>query len=245
MSQWQSPVYQGTAPSSPPSSARKSGRGPRSAIIVVVLVVTIVATVAFGLFVGGVFDGREETPTTATSPTAAPPPTPRPAPTPEEVPGTTIGTRENPYGPGDSFTILDDWTFTLGATDTDTWPDVAAYFEQHAADKLHLHQPAPGMVFVSAPATLTYTGSPEGRDRVDFFTVHHIAADGTESMINSCGRYGTSVEPFNTVYEDPVVEGVPCVEVTPTQAIGGQWRVAVWFGPDEDEVVTDIFYTAG
>lgn len=244
MSQWQSPVQQGSVHPSP-----ASGSGRRALIITVVVAVlalVIVATLALsGAFSSDAGDAGDPTPVASpeTTPTPSTSPTPSPEPTPdEELPGVTFGTAEDPLAPGESFTMLDDWTITLGASDLDTWPDLEPHFLETRAHKIDQYQPDPGTVYVSTPATVTYAGDPADQDRISSIVVEYLAADGTVGTINTCGRYGLAVEPFNTIYDEPFI-GTACTQLPATQAPGGQWRIFIsWFTPEGQETYIDVFY---
>ena len=244
MSQWQSPTGPGSVPPSPPTS----GPAPRSRrpVIIALAVLVVVLVVAGALFASGVFtgDGSDDPDASPTAPAA----TPSVAPTPEEVPGKTIGTPTTPYAPGDSFVFLDDWTFTLGATDFDTWPDVGPALEQQWPDTIDTYLPEPGMVFVSAPMTMTYTGPPTYQGRITSIYLAYFTADGTELRVGNCGRYGDAVEAFDLsdAVDLPAVDGAACAEMTPEQAIGGQWRITLVYLKEDSgtEVFRDILYAA-
>ncbi|MEP7762637.1 hypothetical protein [Sanguibacter sp. 25GB23B1] len=251
MSQWESPVPQGSPTTSPTPSGSQSRRRPAiTALVGAGVALAVVGALALsGVFAGDGDDapdprasaGAGSTPSASTTPSAEPTPE-------EDVPGVTIGTDENPYGPGDSFVMLDDWTITLGATDTDTWPDLEPGLRETWPDQIEQFQPAAGMVYVSAPANVTYTGDPAGLDRIESIVVEHVAADGTVSAINTCGDFGLAVDTFHPIDLDkePVVEGVACVEVSPAQAADGRWRVFVdWIRPDGQGDYVEVFYTAG
>ena len=219
--------------------------------MIVTVVVTVVALIIVGaLALSGAFSkDSSDSPTagasTGATPTPSTDPTPSSEPTPEgDVPGVTIGTAENPYGPGDSFVMLDDWTFTLGATDLDSWPDLEPQLLQKWPTKIDQLKPDPGMVYVSAPASVTYSGDPADQDRMSLIVVEYLATDGTVGTINTCGNGGIAVEPFNTINDEPFV-GTACTQITPAQAAGGQWRVFIsWFTPEGQETYIDVFYTA-
>ena len=215
-------------------------------MITTVVALVIVLVVAGALFASGVFtgDGSDDPDASPTAPTA----TPSVTPTPEEVPGKTIGTPTTPYAPGDSFVFLDDWTFSLGATDFDTWPDVGPALEQMWPDTIDSYRPGPGMVFVSAPMSMTYTGPPTYQGRITTITLHYMTADGTGLPAGNCGVVGMSVEAFDVsdAVDLPAVEGAACAEMTPEQAVGGQWRISLDFLNEGDgtEYLRQIFYTA-
>ncbi|MEP7766161.1 hypothetical protein [Sanguibacter sp. 25GB23B1] len=244
MSQWDNPARPGSVPTGPPAGGPAPRRSRRPLIITLaVLVVVLVA--AGALFVSGVFTGDgDDADASPTTPAA----TPTIAPTPEEIPGKTIGTQANPYTPGDSFKFLDDWTFSLGTTDFDTWPDVGPALEQKFPDSIDSYRPGPGMVFVSAPMSMTYTGPPTYQGRITTITLHYMTADGTALPAGNCGVVGMSVEAFDVsdAVDLPAVEGAACAEITPEQAVGGQWRISLDFLNEGDgtEYLRQIFYTA-
>jgi hypothetical protein len=245
VSQWESPDQQEPAPPSASRSAR------RPALIAVAGVLVVGAVVGV-LKLSGAFegDGAEGPDPAATSvPGATPGTTASPEPTPEEteIPGVTIGTPENPYEPGDSFVILDDWTMTIGEVDTDTWPDLEPHFLETRPHKMDQYQPEPGMVYVSAPSSVAYSGAPKNQDRLESISVYHLATDGTITSTNTCGDLGLAVEPYwpYKANEEPLIEGVPCVEIPPTQVPGGQWQIFVdWIEPDGQGNYVLVHYTA-
>lgn len=236
-------VSQPQGPSAP-GSAPSARTGRRAAVIVVVLAV-VAALVVGGLALAGVFssdDGADHDQTSEASTSASATPQ-----EPEVVPGKTIGTPEKPYAPGDSFVFLEDWTFTLGATDFDTWPDVEADLQARLPTMMDSFLPEPGMVFVSAPLSMTYTGPPTYQGRITSVYAQYVTVDGTELFTGNCGRYGDAVAPFDEsdALEMASVAGAVCVEMTPEQAIGGQWRIEVdYVDGDSDVLFRHIYYTA-
>ena len=202
--------------------------------------------VAGALALSGVFagDGVDD-PTADATTDAGPTPsaTPSAEPTPEdELPGVTFGTAERPLAPGESFTMLDDWTISLGATDLDTWPDIQPQLQQRWPSKMGSLEPNPGTVYVSVPAKVTYTGDPADQDRIILIVVEFLSADGTVGTINTCGNGGLAVEPFDTIDEEPF-EGTACTEIDPAQAAEGMWRVFVsWKQPDGARDFVHVYY---
>jgi len=195
------------------------------------------------LFATGVFEGDgapvAADPAATSAPTASP--------TPEEIPDQTLGTPQNPLRPGDSFIFFDDWTFTIGETDTDAWPALAAYYQEHFADKMYQFEPDPGMVYVTAPMVATYTGDKAKQDEV-MMALHHVGADGTETRSTSCGMTGRNYTRFEAlaIKTDPLVEGSLCVEISPDQVPGGLWWIYLSYydpatGIDRNE---QYYYTA-
>ena len=218
-------------------------------MIITVTTLVVALVVAGALALSGVFAGDGSDDPTADASTDAGPspsasPTPSAEPTPEEeLPGVTFGTAEDPLAPGESFTMLDDWTITLGATDLDTWPDLEPYWQQKWPDKMDQFQPDPGMVFVSVPAKVTYTGDPADQDRITDIVVDYLAADGENGIINICGHQGLAVERFNVELDKTPIEGIACTAIPAAQAPGGQWRVFIsWRTPAGQETYVDVFY---
>jgi hypothetical protein len=195
------------------------------------------------LFAAGVFEG-DGAPATA-DPAATPAPTA--SPTPEEIPGETIGTPENPFRPGDSFTFFDDWTFTFGQTNTDAWPALASYYEETFPDELDDHEPGPGMVYLTAPVTMTYTGAPADQDNI-MIALHHVSTDGTETGNSSCGLLRRNFTRFVAldVRTKPVVEGSLCAEIPTENIPGGQWWIylSYWDSATGTELDQQYYYTA-
>jgi len=193
------------------------------------------ALVISGAFEGNGAEGPDPAATSVPGSTSGTTTSPEPTPEETEIPGVTIGTPENPYEPGDSFTILDDWTMTIGEVDTDTWPDLEAHFLETQPDKMDWYRPDPGMVYVSAPSSMVYTGEPKDQDRLRSVFVSHVATDGESIASNSCGSYGLAVDTFwpLDMPDEPRSEGVSCVEIPPARVEGGQWRISFdWIGPD-------------
>jgi hypothetical protein len=245
VSQWENPDHPQLAESGRPRSAH------RPALIAVGGVLVLGAAIG-GLAISGAFegDGADGPDPAATSVAGSTPgTTPSPEPTPEEteIPGVTVGTPENPYEPGDSVTILDDWTMTIGEVDTDTWPDLEPHFLETDPDDMDFYRPAPGMVYVSAPSSMVYTGEPKDQDRLKSVFVGHVAADGESIATNSCGSYGLAVEPFwpLNMPNEPRSEGVACVEIPPARVEGGQWRISFdWIEPDGQYRTVYVYYKA-
>ncbi|MEP7763372.1 hypothetical protein [Sanguibacter sp. 25GB23B1] len=154
----------------------------------------------------------------------------------------TVGTPENPYTGGESFTVLEDWTFTVGTSDTDAWPDVAAQWDgQPDVDQ---YQPDPGMVFVMAPASMTYTGPPTYQGRVKGFFVTFVTPDGT-LVYPKCGRYGTTFDSFDNsaVSDESSEDATFCAPVLPEQVEGGQWQVTMYtYDEDLTERLVEVYY---
>ena len=213
-------------------------------VVVVVALVVAGAVVLSGVFSGEGVDDPTAVGTTDAASTASASPTPSAEPTPEEeLPGVTFGTAENPLAPGESFTMLDDWTITLGTTDLDTWPDLEPYFQETRPDKIDVYQPDPGTVYVSAPANVTYTGDPADQARLTDIVVDYVPADGENGAVNTCGNYGSAVERFEVELDKDLIEGIACTAIPAAQAPGGQWRVFIsWFTPEGQETYVDVFY---
>jgi len=227
-----------SATASPGAASR--GRSVVTALVTLGVVgVVAVALSASGVFEGdgapGVDSGASSTSTSTSSPA------------PQETPDEPLGTPQNPLRPGDSFTFFDDWTFTLGETDTDAWPALAGYYEEHFADSLHRFEPAPGMVYVTAPMKATYTGTKAKQGPLNV-ALHHVSVDGTESYGNGCRLTGRNFTSFdNTELKIfPLVEGSLCAEITPEQVPGGLWWIYLSYydpaaGIDRNE---QYYYTA-
>lgn len=235
MSQWGPPVQRESAP---PVVAPSRAGGRARAVIVVVVVVTVLLLTSGALALAGVFD-RGEDPSTATGTdptgtTAADPPE-------QEIPGETVGTPDNPYAPGDSFSILDDWTFSVGATDTDAWPEVAPRWEGDA--DIDQYQPDPGTVYVKTDASAVFAGSPAEQHRVFGLTFTFVAPDGT-LVTEKCGRYGTVFETLRNSADAVTTEsGAVCVQALPEQAEGGQWQVSLfYYDEDQREQYIKVYY---
>ncbi|MBI9115880.1 hypothetical protein [Sanguibacter suaedae] len=225
-------------------------RSARRPALVALAGALVVGAAAGALVISGALGDGSDGSDPATTPAAGT--TPGPAASSEEaeeaeVPGVTVGTPENPYGPGDTFVILDDWTMTIGETDTDSWPELEPQLQQTSPSTMDWYPPEPGMVYVSAPSSIVYNGDTDDQDRLNSITVSHLAADGTTTAINTCGRYGMAVETYwpGYVNEDPSAEGVPCVEIPPSQVAGGQWQIFIdWIGPDGRPDYVLVHYTA-
>jgi len=203
-----------------------------------------VGAVVAVLFVSGVLDPGSDRPVGGGSSTGTRNPTgTRASDVPEEVvPGVTIGTPENPYTGGESFTVMEDWTFTVGASDTDAWPDIAAEWDDRP--DVDQYQPHPGTVFVMAPASMTYTGPPSDQGRVKGFFVSYVAPDG--ALIHPhCGRYGTTFDQFDnsTASDEPSEDASFCAQVLPEQVAGGLWQVSMFtYDDDLTERRVEVYY---
>jgi hypothetical protein len=224
-------------------AAASSSSSRRRSLTTGLIVAGVLVLTGGVLFAAGVFEGHGAP--AAADPAATPAPTA--SATAGETPGETIGTPENPFRPGDSFTFFDDWTFTVGETDTDAWPGLAPYYEEHFADEIYQHEPGPGMVYVTVPLSMAYTGGPS-KQRHTMMAITHVSADGVETRAGMCGLAGGDFRVFDNmaVQRDPVVEGSLCAELLPTQVPGGQWWIylSYWDPATGTELDQQFFYTA-
>jgi len=251
MSQQESPDQPEPAAPATPSSVPSQSSRRTGAVIAAGGVLAVVAAVGIlvvsGALDGDGADGPDPAATTVAGSAAGATPTPEPTPEEAEIPGVTVGTPENPYEPGDSFTILDDWTMTIGEVDTDTWPDLEPHFLETDPDDMDFYRPDPGTVYVSAPSSVVYTGEPKDQDRLKSIFVGHVAADGATIATNSCGSYGLAVDTFwpLDMPEEPRSEGVACVEIPPARVEGGQWRIAIdLIDPEGQSRYVLVYYRA-
>jgi len=226
---------QATTPPAPPSGRRSVVTG-----LVTASVLVIVGGV---LFAAGVFDGDGAPVAADPAATSAPAVSSMP----EEIPGETVGTPENPFRPGDSFTFFDDWTFTVGETDTDAWPALAGYYQEHFPDRLSRYEPDPGAVYVTAPLVVTHSGSAASRRHLNT-ALHHVRVDGTETYVNGCNLTGRNFKSFpaSALKSEPTVEGSLCVEIPAEAVPGGQWWIYLsYYDPATGtELDQQLFYTA-
>jgi hypothetical protein len=204
----------------------------------------VVGVVAVALSASGVFEGDGAP---GVDPGASSTSTSTSSPTPQETPDEPLGTPQNPLRPGDSFTFFDDWTFTLGETDTDAWPDLAPYYRERFPDEIHQHEPEPGMIYVTAEMTAVYDGPISKQDLLNT-ALHHVSVDGAETYVNGCRLAGGEGRRFDTteLRNQPVVEGYLCAEITPEQVPGGLWWIYLSYydpaaGIDRNE---QYYYTA-
>jgi len=82
------------------------------------------------------------------------------------------------------------------------------------------------MVYVSAPLTMTYSGTPSKQDDVAI-ALHHVTTDGSETRYSSCNLEGREFDRFDSssVQSEPEVLGSLCVEIPTAQVPGGQWWI--------------------
>jgi hypothetical protein len=222
-------------------SLRSSSR--RRSVAITLIASAVLVLTGGALFVAGAFEGDgapvAADPTVTSASSAAQ--------TPEEIPGETIGTSENPFGPGDTFTFFDDWTFTFGATNPDTWPGLASYYEEHFPDKISQYEPEPGMVYVTVPVSMTYTGTEAKREHI-LMALNHVSAAGTETGNTDCGLTGRNYKRFESVTAkwSSELEGSLCAEIRPEDVPGGQWWIYLsYYDPATGtERNQQFFYTA-
>lgn len=218
------------------------------AVVAILVVVGIAAALAA---LTGVFGGSDEEsstdPDARRGSTSRESDAPTTEPAEELIPGETIGTPENPYSPGDTV-VIEDWTFTLGETDTDSWPELVIEIKKTFPTLFDDFAPEPGMVYVTAPLTFTYTGPPETQNRANGFDVVHFGTDGTETQDGRCGEYSSSSgDRFDStsIWRESSEEGVVCAQLSPERAEGGQWQLALFFWDHEGkDRLIDVFYTA-
>lgn len=115
-----------------------------------VLLLAVLTACAGG---GPVVDPASQPPSTAPAAlteSSDPSPEPAPEPEPEPAPAAEAGSREAPAPVGTAAKYAEDsfWTFTLGETDTDAWPEIAN-------ENQFNEPPAEGSVYVLAPVHVT------------------------------------------------------------------------------------------
>ena len=230
---------------SAPQPSRRGARGAVLAVMTGLVVLLVGAGCAVTGSVGGSDEGAGSDDQGSTGEGSD-----RPTSTPVEelIPGKTIGTPDNPYSPGDTV-VIEDWTFTLGATDTDAWPEIIPELKKTYPTIFNDFAPEPGMHYVTAPLTFTYTGPTDTQDRANGFDATHVAADGTETRDGSCGEYSSSSGDYfdsNATWSEPSEEGVLCAQVPPERADSGQWRLSLFFWDHEgNDRLIEVYYTAG
>lgn len=162
----------------------------------------------------------EEAPTAETS--ASSTPTPTPTPTPEAE----VGTRENPVPIGTPAKHSEQsvWTYTLGATDTDAWPEISAENQFNQV-------PPEGSTYIMAPVHISMDdteAAAAGFDPWASFALQYVTAAGNSFDDRTC----TAVLPapgalqnVGGMYGGAQADFLACAVVPVADIPGGTWRV--------------------
>ena len=156
-------------------------------------------------------------------PTSPPPllPVPPPPPLlPVPPPPPPAGSRENPLAINTPFSSSV-WGFSVGGTDTDSWPEIAA-------ENMFNDPPPAGWSYVTAPVTVTYRGS--GSDSPWLSTyVEFVGSNGVVytdySATAWCGVVPDAYGDIPEMYAGGSATGNACAVVPTAYIAGGLWRI--------------------
>jgi hypothetical protein len=153
-----------------------------------------------------------------------------PTPTEEAEP---LGTRGNPVavGVGAKHSDASVWTYTVGETDSDAWPEISSVNQFSSP-------PEAGSAYIMLPVHLVVEDAPQivdGADPWASFEVSYVTAGGNSFDERSC----TAVLPApGSLYDVGLMFGgaeadfVSCVQVPAGDIAGGTWRIASLISTD-------------
>lgn len=157
---------------------------------------------------------------------SAPSSTPSESPTPTPPPAEP-GTRENPVPQGTLAKHSDAsvWKYSVGATDTDAWPEISAANE--------FNEPAPeGSTYISVPVhivTEDVEAMAEGGDPWASFTVDYVTAAGNSFGEQTCTGVLPAPGPLyevGTMYGGAEADFLACAAVPTADIPGGAWKIS-------------------
>ncbi len=134
------------------------------------------------------------------------------------------GSKERPWAPGHAFE-LDEWTATLGVTDTDAWPERQAYYSE--ADP-----PPVGWSYIAVPMWFTRSVTGSGKPWVDL-SLQFVGNDGvvyrSYATVDGYDYFcwlGDDWTDSPEVYQGATSAGTACVPVRTSAIAGGVWRIS-------------------
>lgn len=168
--------------------------------------------------------------------TTAPTDTPEPEAEPTTDPAEPGAARETPAAVGETVT-WGDYELSLGPTNYDAteWALQAYADEWHGGDLTQVEPLADGMVYISAPITLTYVGDDVGEPSMDI-TVSYVTADGNVHDTPNSHPAPQDLRDVNELYPDASAEANIMLEVPADAAEGGVWRLYDTFAEQRVEV---------
>ncbi|SDS54594.1 hypothetical protein [Microterricola viridarii] len=144
-----------------------------------------------------------------------------------EAPAAKPGTRANPFPVGTAGKHAADsvWTYSLGETDSDAWPEIMAANEFNEA-------PAEGNGYITAPVTVQVEdveAVAEGADPWNSFDVSYVTASGNTYDSVTCSVVLPAPGELHRVglmYGGAQAEFLNCAQVPTADIPGGAWVVA-------------------
>ncbi|GAA1767961.1 hypothetical protein GCM10009747_30960 [Agromyces humatus] len=149
----------------------------------------------------------------------------KPSETPES-PTAGAGSRENPVpvGTGAKHSEASAWTYTVGETDTDAWPEISAANQFNEA-------PAEGSAYILVPVHVEMADSEAaaaGFDTWASFKLEYVTAAGNSFGDTTCQAAlpaPGSVYDVGTMYGGAQADFLACAVVPAADISGGTWKV--------------------
>lgn len=190
---------------------------PRHAVATALAALTIAGLAACSG--GGPVIKGETSESTAASTKTTPTPTPEP---PAES-----GSRDNPLPAGTAAKHSDSsmWTYTVGATDSDAWPEISAANQFNQA-------PQEGSTYISVPVHVVADDIEAAKDGADpwaSFRVDYVTAAGNTFEDTTC--QGELPPPgglnmLGTMYGGAQADFYACAAVPIADIPGGTWKIS-------------------
>ncbi|WP_157603128.1 hypothetical protein [Rathayibacter sp. Leaf299] len=165
--------------------------------------------------------GSEATAVTSTASPVAATPAAEPTSPPES------GTRANPTSVNVPVKYAEDsiWTFSVGATDADAQPEIAAENEYN-------EQPATARTYVTAPVHVSIEdpeAAVDGADPWSSFMIEYVTAAGNSFDATSCNVVlpaPGALSDVGTMYGGAEVDLLACAQAPINDIPGGTWRIS-------------------
>jgi hypothetical protein len=146
--------------------------------------------------------------------------------TPNETPMAEVGTRDNAVPPGTpaKYSRSSMWTFTVGATDADAWPEVLATNEYNTT-------PADGNTYVTVPVHVVaddIDAAKAGADPWASFQWDYVTAAGNTFGSTTCMavlQAPGEISLLGTMYNGAQADFLACAVVPVADIPGGTWKV--------------------
>jgi hypothetical protein len=159
--------------------------------------------------------------TSSATPVASAPPAAAPTSPPES------GTRANPTPVNVPVKYAEDsiWTFSVGSTDADARPEIAAenqYNEQTPLDRTYVT--APVHVTIESPDAAV-----DGADPWSSFTIEYVTAAGNSFVASTCDVLlptPGALSEVGTMYGGAEADLLACAQAPIVDVPGGTWRIS-------------------
>ncbi|TFD56977.1 hypothetical protein E3T43_08620 [Cryobacterium sp. Hh7] len=145
----------------------------------------------------------------------------------EEATAAKLGTRTNPFPTGTAGKHSSDsvWTFSVGETDIDAWPEILAFNEYNEA-------PAEGNGYITVPVTVQVddvAAVVDGADPAASFDISYVTTSGNTYDSFTCSAVLPDPgELYNVgvMYGGAQAGFIGCAQVPTADIPGGAWVVA-------------------